>query len=191
VALGAGGDPPLETGVQIRVASVGDTPTLAALIDGFAVGHPAEKRHRSIEKLKEAFFGNRPVGEHLLAETSEGAVGYAGWRRIYDVFWSMFGGQVIGLYVQPSHRGRGIAAMLIAALCARVRDEGGRYLWSEYDAHLAPFYERVAVGKPCKECHLAGLAFQQVADLAGASGREIVAGLPKKELNLVSDEEGA
>lgn len=181
----------MESRVHIRRAVVADLGTLASLIDEFAVGHPAENRHRSTRKLEKAFFGDRPLGEHLLAETSHGVVGYAGWRKIYDSLWSFFGGQVIGLYVQPSHRGRGIAAMLIAALCARVREEGGRYLWSEYDANLSPLYERVAIGKPCRECHLSGPAFQKVANLAGASARDIVKGMPEKELNFEPEERSA
>ena len=170
--------------VNVRPAVIHDLHALAELIDEAAIGHPAEKLPRSLANLQQAYFGEKPVGEQLLAVTIASAIGFAGWTKIYDPSWSVFGGQVIGMYVQPAYRGKGIAAMLIAALCARVREAGGQYLWSEYDERLAQLYERVLIGKPCREGHLSGEAFQQIADLAGKSVREIVRGLPELELNM-------
>lgn len=119
------GDESLKTRVDIRPAVVDDLESLASLIDEFAIGHPAEGLQRSREKLKLAYFGERPLGEYLLAVTPEDVVGYAGWAMIYDSLWGFFGGRPTGLYVRPAHRGKGIAAMLITAMCARIREEGG------------------------------------------------------------------
>ena len=43
----------------VRRANADDAPVLAALIDGFAKGHPAEGHARSVEMLRDALFGDR------------------------------------------------------------------------------------------------------------------------------------
>jgi hypothetical protein len=88
----------------VRRATASDAGVLAALIDGFAKGHPAEGHPRSTEKMHQAFFGNEPLAHVLLAEKNGHPIGFAAWRKTYDVFWSIFGGEGIGLYLSPAHR---------------------------------------------------------------------------------------
>ncbi len=45
----------------VRRATADDIPALARLIDGFAKGHPAEGHIRSVEMLRDAFFGSQPI----------------------------------------------------------------------------------------------------------------------------------
>jgi GNAT superfamily N-acetyltransferase len=170
--------------IHIRTAGRTDVQVLASLLDEYAVGHPAERHPRPLARLEEAFFGDQPLGRFLLAETRDEVVGFAGWTRIYEVYWAIYGGQPIGLYVKPAFRGTGVAAMLLASVCAGIRAEGGQFLWAAYDDRLAPLYERVAVGDASRSCHLSGAAFRRVADLAGASARDILRGLPDKSLNF-------
>jgi hypothetical protein len=170
----------------VRRATPNDAPALAALIDGFAKGHPAEHRARSAERMREAFFGNQSVAHVLLAERLGTPIGFGVWRRSYDVFWSMFGGDGIGLYVTPSKRGSGIALCIIAAMCAAIRAQGGHFLQTSYDPELAGLYERVGVGRPERACHVSALAFETLTRAAGGSAREILRALPDKALNYVS-----
>lgn len=167
----------------VRPATSADAEALAGLIDGFAKGHPAERHVRSVEAMRNAFWGDRAVVHAVLAERGEVAAGFGMWRRSYDVFWSMHGGEAVGLYVIPSLRGLGVAACIIAAMCASIREQGGRFLQAAYEPELAAFYERVGVGRPERACHISAGAFQQMAALAGKPVREIIRAMPDRALN--------
>jgi N-acetylglutamate synthase-like GNAT family acetyltransferase len=172
----------------VRRATENDVAVLAQLIDGFAKGHPAEGHPRSMDAMRDAFFGNAAVARVLLAEQAgleKGgrAIGFGAWRKTYDVFWSMYGGEGLGLYVTPEHRGSGAAVCLIAAMCAEIRDAGGHFLQTNYAPELASLYERVAVGSAQRACHVSALAFEKLAAAAGKPAREIIRILPDKSLN--------
>jgi hypothetical protein len=70
----------------VRRATPDDIAVLATLIDGFAKGHPAERHVRSLDRLRDAFFGNQPVAHALLAEKNATVVGFGAWRKAYDFF---------------------------------------------------------------------------------------------------------
>lgn len=171
--------------LKIRAATISDSVILAELIDAFTVGHPSEAHPRSLDRMQEAYFGSQPLSKFVLAHDGREVVGFAGWSRVYDMFWSIFGGVSVGLFVRPEYRGRGVAACLVASVCQGIRTEGGGFLRATYDDNLSRFYERVAVGRPIRECHLSAQAFSAVADLADRSPREIVRSLPSRELNYV------
>jgi len=170
----------------VRHATAEDIPVLAALIDGFAKGHPAEGHVRSTEVLRDALFGGQPMAHVLLAEKHAAVVGFGAWRKTYDLFWSMYGGDGLGLYVIPMQRGLGIGLCLAAAICADIRRHGGQFLQASYDTALTPLYERVAVGRSERACHVSAAAFERLAAAAGSSAREIIRALPEKGLNYVS-----
>jgi hypothetical protein len=169
----------------VRPATAKDTAVLAALIDGFAKGHPAEGHNRSAERMQDAFFGNEPVAHVLLAEKNATAIGFGAWRKTYDLFWSMYGGEGIGLYVSAARRGSGAAVCIVAAMCEEIRKQGGHFLQTGYDPELASLYERVGVGRPQRACHISAFAFETLAAAAGKPAREIIRGLPDKALNYV------
>jgi hypothetical protein len=121
----------------------------------------------------------------LLKEKSGTAVGFGAWRKTYDFFWSMYGGEGLGLYVASSRRGLGVAACIVAAMCADIRRDGGQFLETSYDAGLAHLYERVGVGRPERACHVSALAFERLAAVAGRSAREVARALPDKNRNHV------
>jgi hypothetical protein len=169
----------------VRRATPNDVTALAGFIDGFAKGHPAEQHLRSIERMREAFFGDHAVAHVLLAEKQGTPVGFGVWRKSYDVFWSLYGGDGIGLYVTPPKRSSGVALCIIAAMCAEIQAQGGHYLQTSYDPALAGLYERVGVGRAERACHVSALAFETLAGAAGGSAREILRALPDKALNYV------
>jgi len=169
----------------VRRATSDDIPVLARLIDGFAKNHPAAGHPRSVEMLRDALFGSQPIAHVLLAEKKATAVGFGAWRKAYDLFWSIYGGDGLGLYVIPAQRGRGVGLCIIAAICADIREHGGHFLQASYDAVLSPLYERVAVGRPEQACHVSALAFERLAAVAGRSARDIIRALPGKNLNYV------
>jgi len=173
------------SGLIVRRATADDLPVLAVLIDGFAKGHPAAGHIRSREMLRDALFGSQPMAHLLLAEKDATAVGFGAWRKTYDLFWSMYGGDGLGLYVIPAQRGLGIGLCIIAAICADIREHGGQFLQASYDAVFSGLYERVAVGRPERACHVSALAFERLAAVAGRSARDIIRTLPEKSLNYV------
>jgi GNAT superfamily N-acetyltransferase len=167
----------------MRRATTDDVPVLADLIDGFAKGHPEEAHTRSAVRLREALFGSQPIGHVLLAEKNATVIGFGAWRKAYDLFWSVYGGDGLGLYVVPAQRGLGVGLCIIAAICADIREHGGKFLQASYNAELARFYERVAVGRPERACHVSALAFERLAALAGGSARDMIRALPEKSSN--------
>jgi hypothetical protein len=169
----------------VRRANADDAAVLAALIDGFAKGHSAEAHVRSVDMLRDAFFGRQPIAHVLLAEKRATAVGFGAWRRTYDLFWSMYGGDRLGLYVIPAERGLGVGLCIVAAICADIREQGGQFIQASYDAELSRFYEWVAVGRSERAGHISALAFERLARVAGSSARDIIRALPDKSLNYV------
>jgi hypothetical protein len=77
--------------------------------------------------------------------------------------------------------------MLGAEVCKCVRDAGGEFLYlGSSEASVTALYDRVTHSWPQREHSLGGEAFQRVADLAGASAKQIVRNLPTPELNRVA-----
>lgn len=126
-------------------------------------------------------------GQHvLLAEAAGQPIGFIGWHRVYDMHWGKAGAQVADLYVVPAHRGLGVAAALVAAVCADAQCGGATYLTGgAYDraSPIGRFYERIAVAFDSVECHCSGRAFRCLADLHGRPARDVVRALPPKEWN--------
>ena len=160
--------------ICIRAATIGDVSSLAALIEGFAQNHPGATHPRSAEAMTEAYLGHDPVSRVLLAERNGAAIAFGAWRKTYDPYWSYFGGEVMALYVEPAWRGHGVALSLVAKIAAEVRAYGGRFLQGTYGDTVAPLYERMAVGRDERACHLSAEDFEMIATAAGSSPREIL-----------------
>lgn len=168
----------------VRPAVEADLEQIAEMVQSFVAGHPAEFHARPLSQLREAYLSDRPVAQLLVAIKAERIVGMGQWTRMYDMFWSMFGGDIEWLYVRPEARGTGIPAAIVAEICRQVRLAGGELLRGGADgADIAALYERAAIGWPTRACYLSAEAFQAFADLAGLPAREIVRRLPSPELN--------
>ncbi len=172
--------------LSVRAAIDADLDEILAMLDDFARGHPAEQHPRPVEALRAAYLGPGPVGRLLVAARRGRIVGMGQWLPAYDMFWATLGARAEWLYVRPEARGRGVAAAIVAEICADVRRAGGQWILGAGGEGVASFYERVALGQDARECIVGGEAFQVLADLAGAPPREIVRGLPDPELNRVA-----
>lgn len=150
----------------------------------FVKGHPADGHYRPTEILREAYFGERPVAELLVAERNAEIIGMIQWTLIYDMFWGMYGAETGWLYVKPRHRGSGIFAALVARACADSSKAGAQFLHGGGGEGPSRLYERVAIGNAGRDCYLSGEAYQEFAKLDGLPAREIVRHLPDKELGL-------
>jgi GNAT superfamily N-acetyltransferase len=175
--------------IAIRDAAVADLDAIAEMLEDFVAAHPAKSRARSRDKLREALFGDEPVAHVLVAVDRGRVVGMVQWWRIFEMFWGIFGGKAEWLYVRPEARGRAVAAMLVAEVCKRVRNSGGEFLYlGSVEPSVTALYDRVTHSWPEQTHALSAEAFQRVADLAGASAKEIVRGLPSPGLNRVPAE---
>ena len=168
----------------VRDAVPDDVPALEDMVSDFVRGHPAEDFARDPAALRKAYFGEKPVARLLVAERAGCVVGMGQWRLIHDMFWGMFGAEAEWLYVRPECRGSGIVAAIVARICAQASDAGCRFLHGGGGEVASKLYERVAIGHDSRECHLSGKAFQQFSKLDGLPVREIVRGLPSRELGL-------
>lgn len=174
-------------GIEVRCPTIDEAAELAEVIADYVREHYPRHRIMDRDEVAGALFGPERMQRPLVALEGGRIVGFACWRRHYLLHWGKRGGGVDDLYVAPSARGRGIAAMLIAAASAAIRDDGGSYIQTgSYDraAATGALYERVGVGHDSAECYVSGRAFRAIADLAGATAREIVERLPPKEWNF-------
>ena len=171
---------------RIRIANRGDVPALAEMVNDFVRGHPAQDKHRPHGHLLAAYFGPKPVAEVLIAEWQGNVVGMIQWTRIYDMFWSMFGGLAEWLYVRPEARGLGLSAAMLALMAHRVREAGGEFIHGAGGAGTRSLFRRLAESSSDRySYYLSAEAFQQVADMAHLEPREIVRKLPAPELSSV------
>jgi GNAT superfamily N-acetyltransferase len=173
--------------IAVRPATEADLNDVADMVQHFVAGHPAENHPRPLERLRDAYFGAQPVAHLLVATRGDRVVGMGQWTLIYDMFWSMFGGEIGWLYVRPESRGLGIPLALVAEICRQVRLAGGEHLHGGAEPdETASLYKRLAVGWPSHTVYLSAEAFQVCADLAGRPPREIVRNLPDPNLNFAA-----
>ncbi len=173
-------------GIRVRLAGEGDASALVDMVDDFVRGHPAENHPRTEQAVRAAYFGASPVAEVIVAEWNGDVVGMIQWARIFDMFWSMFGGLVEWLYVRPRARGLGLSAAMLAMASRRVRDSGGEFLYGSGGEKTASIYARLASASgTTMGYYLSAEGFQQAADLAGQPPRRIVRNFPSPALSRV------
>jgi len=172
---------------RARVAGLADLDGVMSMVSDFAAQHPSRHVPRSRTSFETAFFGPRAAGELIVAERRGTLAGMLTWTRYFDVFWGLRGGVADWLYVCPSSRGLGVPALLVAKVCARIREDGGEFLNGSATSETRNIHARAAmvVEQPSWAVHLSAEAFQVVADLDGETPRDVVQGLPDPELNRV------
>lgn len=174
--------------MRIRAASDLDADTLATLVAScMQESYPGHPGSSPAELRRDVL--TTPPGHHvLLAEpASGGAIGFVAWDMIYDMHWATRGAAIADLYVDPVHRGVGVALKLLAATCTEVRALGGAFLrGGAYDrAATRRFYGRIAVVDPAGgEARLGGRAFRRMAELSGRSIRQMLGALPDPGWNF-------
>jgi N-acetylglutamate synthase-like GNAT family acetyltransferase len=167
----------------VRAGEWGDAPALVRMIDLFAQGHPAASVERSPDEIAPYFFGDKRVGNMLVADLAGELIGFCTWRKDFDPFWCKECGEITSVFVQPDHRGVGVAATLITVAFADIRKAGGEYAYGYPSEQPGGFFQRVAISYPSQWCHVSDRAFHRLADLAGAEPRVLARKLPDPNWN--------
>jgi len=99
--------------VTIRAAKSHDLPELNEMIVALAVHH-GDAAAMTPEKLERDLFGPTPWIQALVADSSEGLLGYAILVPLYRAQTGMRGMDLHHLFVRDGHRGNGIGHHLVS-----------------------------------------------------------------------------
>ena len=129
--------------MRIRLATQSDVPAILTLIHALAV---YEREPDAVQigesELRRDGFGPRPLFECLLADDEGEAAGFALYFPIYST-WRGPSLHLEDLFVQPSHRGRGIGKALLERVAAIAIERGcTRLQWDvlDWNAPAIDFY---------------------------------------------------
>ena len=153
----------------LRAAAPGDVDALVGLIHELAAFEQlSDVCVATAERLGPQLFGDRPAAEAIVAEVDGVVVGFALYFTNFSTFLAQPGVYLEDLYVQPAHRGRGIARHLMRRLAAVAVELGcGRFDWSvlDWNAGAIRFYEGMGatVLPDWRTCRVTGTALQQLA----------------------------
>jgi GNAT superfamily N-acetyltransferase len=117
----------------------------------------------------------------MVALAGDKPVGFAAWQPAYDLHHAVAGGAIPDLYVARAFRGRTLGMRLVATVARAVRQEGGLFVKGEVltdDTARLRAVHRIAVGFAGESVYVSGRAFRELADLADADIRTLVAKLP-------------
>lgn len=120
--------------MHIRRATQADIPTILELIHALAL---YEREPDAVQigeaELRRDGFGQQPLFECLIAEDGDEAAGFALYFPIYST-WRGPSLHLEDLFVQPSHRGRGIGKALLSRVAAIAMERGcARMQWDVLD----------------------------------------------------------
>jgi len=111
--------------LAIRTAQAGEAGLVLDFIRKLA---DYEKRLDEVvareSEIEEALFGANPRTFCDIAEWDGEAVGFAIWFYNFSTFWGRNGIYLEDLFVEPTHRGKGIGKALLRHLARKCRDEG-------------------------------------------------------------------
>lgn len=120
--------------MHIRVATEADIPAILELIHALAI---YEREPDAVQigeaELRRDGFGPRPLFECLIADDDGEAAGFALYFPIYST-WRGPSLHLEDLFIQPSHRGRGIGKALLARVAEIALERGcARMQWDVLD----------------------------------------------------------
>ncbi len=125
------------TGSELRIdpATIDDVPTVLRLIE--ALADYEKLRHEVVATealLRDAFFGEKPVAEALIARVGAEPVGFAVFFHSFSTFLARRGMYLEDIFVLPAWRRRGFGRQILAHVARLAVERGcGRLEWSVLD----------------------------------------------------------
>ena len=169
---------------HIRNATLDDMPNLKKLLMAFMQETFQCPWGGTLQKLVQDGLGAE--FQMVIAEAEDHQlVAFAAWISSYDLHHCIKGGEVIDLFVEPAHRGRGVAIRLITAISTQIQQQGGMYIkgQSVENPSARRLYQRCARCFPGADCYVSGRAFRRLTELSDQSLRDIVKNLPEPAWN--------
>lgn len=165
-----------------RAAGPQDMTGMGRLMEEYMQETYQDRWHGNEEALK-----RDGLGVHFnltLAITGNVLSGFVAWRATYDLHHCLAGLDVIDMFVRPAERGRGIGACLLARVAGEGAGRGATFMTggAVESGSAGRLYRRVTMTHG-GQTYLSGRAFRAFSELAGASPRELLRGLPKQEWN--------
>ena len=131
----------------VRAARREDLPRIWELLNGLAEYERWQEYVTGTpERLGELLFGERPIGEALVAERGGAVVGYALFYVRLSSFRTRTRLWLEDLFVEPGERGAGTGRALLAALAKLCAERGhDEIAWHvlDWNAPSIAFYERL------------------------------------------------
>jgi len=159
--------------LQIRRAGPDDCALILTLIRELAeYERLAHEVVADATLLERHLFGEHPAAEVLLADSADGAAGFALFFTSFSTFLARPGIYLEDLFVRPAHRGQGIGRALIAAVARLAVARGcGRLEWSVLDWNMPAIgFYRALGAEPMDEWttfRLSGAALERLGDGGG------------------------
>ena len=156
--------------LTIRPATIEDCTQILRFVTELAIYEKAEHEVVATEEhFKQTLFCDNPKAFCLIAETNEGAVGFAIYFYSFSTWLGKLGIYLEDLYVTPEQRGIGAGKALLKRLATiALENDCGRVEWSvlDWNEPSIKFYE--AMGAKIKDgwlvYRLAGEALTNFAD---------------------------
>jgi GNAT superfamily N-acetyltransferase len=135
------------TATTVRPATEADVPDVLALIRKLAEFEElAGEVESTVEDLRVALFGPRPIAEAMVGMVDGEMAGFALFFSTYSTFAGKPGLYLEDIFVREEHRGRGIGTELIRAGAALAVARGcARYEWIvlDWNTKAIDFYAKI------------------------------------------------
>lgn len=158
------------TPFTINSAGEEDVPILLGMIRELAeFEHLADTLEVTVESLRAALFGPRPVASALLARVDGSVAGYAVYFTTFSTFVGRPGVFLDDVYVRPAFRRRGIGRALLEAVAKVCAELGGRFEWIalRWNENALRFYHSIGANV-MDEWALLRMSCGQVSNLTNA-----------------------
>ncbi len=159
------------TGFTLRDAGPADVPDVLRLVRGLAEYQGMLNRVTATEAdFARVLFGSRPLARAMLAEVGGCSVGVAIWYYMLSTFTAQPVLFLEDIFVEPSHRRKGIGLAFFRRLAQIARDE---HCWSmdwnvlNWNQPAIDFYQGIGA-RPVSEWTVQRLDAQGIAALADA-----------------------
>lgn len=153
--------------ISVRAATPEDLGDVVRLVDALNELHGDPRGHFDRVAAERDLFGPNRVLSGAVAQRGAASVGVILWCFAYESAYAARGAYVSDIFIEESARGLGLGQALLAHAAARVKAEGGVFLWwtsADWNDAARGFYTRLGASDvPVKAHALTFEAFDALA----------------------------